>query len=89
MIGPFQAHRIIGQDLPPAFNSILFFECIPFARKEGPCDFAGLNIEVDDPSDLSLRAAYQYNGSIYLATEGGIFSDGFGSGDTSNWSGKQ
>ncbi len=40
-------------------------------------------------SDLSLRAAYQYNGSIYLATEGGIFSDGFGSGDTSNWSGKQ
>jgi hypothetical protein len=40
-------------------------------------------------SDLTLRAVYQSNGDTYLATEGGIHSDGFGSGDASNWSGKQ
>ena len=40
-------------------------------------------------SDLTLRAVYQYNGNTYLATEGGIFSDGFWSGDTSYWSSKQ
>ncbi len=39
--------------------------------------------------DLTLRGVYQRGGDTYIATEGGIFSDGFEPGDTSRWSSKQ